>query len=132
MVRQRLHKVSIMQRTLLITVQGPWRTIDVELPGDALTGELLLLLLEMCSDPAVSPPREEEVAASWSLSVADTGKPLATVFTLFDNGVLDGDVLLLQERNLLPVAVAQVKGGIPELILPSEHTGWIGVTWERA
>jgi len=121
-----------MQRTLLITVQGPWRTVDVELPGDALTGELLPLLLEMCSDPAVSPTNGEREAASWSLSVARIGRPLAAAFTLFDNGLLDGDVLLLQERNLLPVPVAQVRQRIPELIVPSERTGGIGVIWEKA
>lgn len=121
-----------MQRTLLITVRGPWRTVDVELPGDALTGELLPLLLEMCGDPAAPPPHGERAAASWFLSVAATGKPLAEVLTLFDNSVLDGDVLLLQERSLLPVPVAQVKRGIPESIPPSERTGGIGVTWEKA
>lgn len=120
-----------MQRTLLITVRGPWRTVDVELPGDVLTGELLPLLLALCSDPAVPPPHGERVAASWSLSVANTGKPLAAAFTLFDNDVLDGDVLLLQQRSLMHGPVAQVRQGIPELILPSERTGGIGVTWEK-
>jgi hypothetical protein len=126
-----LRKVSIMQRKLLITVQGPWRAVDVELPGDALTGELLPLLLEMCSDPAVPPPHGERAAASWSLRVANTGRPLAEAFTLFDNSVLDGDILLLQERSLLTTSAAPIRRGIPGSILPSEHTGGIGVTWER-
>jgi hypothetical protein len=120
-----------MQRTLLITVQGRWRAVDVELPGDVLTGELLPLLLEMCSDPAVSPEHGKRAAASWSLSVAGTGKLLATAFTLFDNNILDGDILLLQERGLLPAPDTWVKRGIPESIPPSERTGGIGVTWER-
>jgi WXG100 protein secretion system (Wss), protein YukD len=120
-----------MQRTLLITVQGPRRTVDVELPGDVLTGELFPLLLEMCGDPAISPPPGERVAAFWFLTPARTGKPLASALTLFDNNILDGDVLHLQERSLLPEPVAQGKQGIPGSIQPSEYTGGIGVTWEK-
>jgi WXG100 protein secretion system (Wss), protein YukD len=130
-IRPRWHGVSVMQRTLLITVQGQWRAVDVELPGDALTGELLPLLLEMCSDPALPPAHGKRAAVSWSLSVAGTGKPLATAFTLLDNNILDGDILLLQERGLLPAPDTQVKQGIPESIPPSERSGGIGVTWER-
>jgi len=120
-----------MQRALLVTVQGPRRTVDVELPGDVLTGELFPLLLEMCGDPVMPPPPGERVAAFWSLTLAKTGKPLASVLTLFDNNILDGDVLLLHERSLLPEPGAQGKQGIPGSILPSEYTGGIGVTWEK-
>jgi hypothetical protein len=38
----------MLAATLLVTLRGPLKTIDLELPGDIAMGELIPLLLEIC------------------------------------------------------------------------------------
>ncbi len=42
-----------MQNTLLDTIRGSQRSVDIALPGDARVGEILPLLHEMCGSPGL-------------------------------------------------------------------------------
>lgn len=120
-----------MQQTLIVTVKGPKYTLDIELPGYVPISDLLPLLLEMSADTVTFAQSKEQPVDAWALSVQGLGEPMQRAFTLFDSGVLDGDILLLQMGSLPPRLSQNTLRGIPETIVPNEHTGMIGVTWER-
>lgn len=112
-----------MRQTLIITVKGPQRTIDIEVPGNVPVSDLLPLFLEMCGDAEESEPP----TASSVLSIVGMGKQLVSTLTLSANQVLDGDVLLLTKsgRAIVPVASQEVS----RTVIPGADTGMIGVTW---
>ncbi|MDQ2715183.1 MAG: EsaB/YukD family protein [Chloroflexota bacterium] len=118
-----------MQRTLLVTVKGPRHTIDVELPGDIPISDLVPLLVEMCVPPSMSATNMRTMP--WSLRSTQAGTPLTPTLTLFEAGVLDGVELVLQRRGTPPASGPRGEQFLPQSILPSEHTGGIGITWEK-
>ena len=85
--------------TLLVTIRGPFKTLDLELPGDVPAGELIPLLLEICG------PQEYDVQkvlqAPNSLQVEGMHTPLPPERTLIDADVCDGTVLVLQTNPFL-------------------------------
>jgi hypothetical protein len=85
--------------TLLVTVRGPFKTIDLELPGDVPAGDLIPLLLEICG------PQEYDgkkvLQAPVSLQVEGAHAPLLSDRTLIDADVCDGAVLVLQTKYSL-------------------------------
>ncbi|HLG62088.1 MAG TPA: EsaB/YukD family protein [Ktedonosporobacter sp.] len=123
-------------QTLLVTVRGPRRSVDMELPGDIPISDLLPLLLEMCGPPGLSAVKTNNLRAAWCLKLAHAGEPLKTSLTLIDAQVLDGAVLLLQEMIVLPqqavpVQQQQSREFRPRTILPGQSTGGIGIVWEK-
>jgi len=114
-----------MQQTLLVTVQGTRRKLDVELPGDVPVGELLPLLLQMCGIAEADPGR-------WAVSVSGTGRVLQAKRTLFGNGVCNGEILLLRRAEVAmnrPEAPRQ--GRVQKTFTPRPHGESITITWER-
>jgi len=92
--------------TLLVTVRGSFKTInlelpgiDLELPGDVPVGELLPLLLEICSSQEYDVTKV--LQAPISLQVEGMRTPLSLEKTLIDADVCDGAVLVLQENHAL-------------------------------
>jgi len=85
--------------TLLVTVRGPLKTRDLELPGDVSVRELIPLLLEICG------PQEYDLKkvlqAPISLQVEGMRAPLSSERTLVDADVCDGAVLVLQTNRIL-------------------------------
>ncbi|HLI70303.1 MAG TPA: EsaB/YukD family protein [Ktedonobacteraceae bacterium] len=122
-----------MSEKLLITIQSLQRTVDVQLPDDVRIGDLLPYLAEACG--FFEQPRHSSRAekAVWSLSAVGASQPFAAERTLADCGVMDGDTLQFQERISQVKPVAPVHEPAPDFadILPSEETGWLGVTWRE-
>jgi len=116
--------------TILVTIRGPLKTIDLELPGDVPVDELLPLLLEMCGSQENDP--QESPQAPISLQVAGARAPLSSDKTLIDAGVYDGTVLMLQTKhNPTPQAERLAPQRFaPKSVQPAAHTGGIGVTWK--
>jgi len=85
-----------MQQMLLVTIQGPQRTIDVTLPGDVPLYELFPFLVDICS--AAKPSFTENIPLQEfvSLSAERLQEILAPTCTLKESGMLDGDILCLQ------------------------------------
>jgi WXG100 protein secretion system (Wss), protein YukD len=117
--------------TLLVTVRGPFKTIDLELPGDVPVGELLPLLLEICG------PQENDskkvLQAPVSLQVLGARAPLSSNSTLIDAGVYDGTVLVLQ-TNHPPSTLAESSAprqSVQKSRPSGANTSGIGVTWEH-
>jgi hypothetical protein len=112
--------------TLLVTIRGPLKTLDLELPGDVPVGELIPLFLEICG-PGKNDP-QAMLQAPASLQVAGSSTPLPSDKTLIDADVSDGAVLVLQANHLSPVGSEQF---VPKTVRPNTKTRGIGVTWER-
>ena len=115
--------------TILVTIRGSLKTLDLELPGDVSVGELIPLLLGMCG---CQENDAEEFLQTVSLQVAGTCTLLSSDKTLLDAGVYDGAVLLLQTK---PVPTPQVERlapqqFVPKRVRPGVSTGGIGVTWK--
>lgn len=112
-----------MQQTLLVTVQGTRRKLDIELPGDVPVGELLPLLLQICG---ISRPD----ASKWAVSMSSTGRVLQAKRTLSESRVFDGEILLLRRAD---GAVRQGEALHRERRqqLPATQDGPIKITWER-
>ena len=68
----------MLAATVLVTIRGPFRTVDMELPGDVLIGELVPILLEICGIAKNDP--QAWYQASASLWVAGASAPLPNVF----------------------------------------------------
>jgi len=116
-----------MSRMLLLTIDGPGRELDLELPGDIPVTNLLPLLAEICCSERFA---SWEV---WTLVPKRTGADLAGARTLFDQDILDGDILILCQRGAVPGASTPVDltAQTQRDIIPSEQTGWIGVSWQQ-
>jgi MinD-like ATPase involved in chromosome partitioning or flagellar assembly len=81
-------------RTVLVTVQGPDRRVDVDIPLDRPVSELLPELVR-----AVDPTGAGALDASrWSLGPKG-GRPWVPTVKLADCGALDGSVLELKEST---------------------------------
>ncbi|WP_069803412.1 EsaB/YukD family protein [Thermogemmatispora onikobensis] len=130
-----------MRNRALVTVVGPDRALDLELPTDYTIGELLPFLCELCAAPmsrSTGGEGEEDGEAraeeEWLLFIEGFPDPLASGQTLSEAEVCDGMRLLL--RTLPPnsdqVAAADTQElFLPSFIVPSDSTGGIGVTWEQ-
>ncbi|HEX7736280.1 MAG TPA: EsaB/YukD family protein [Ktedonobacteraceae bacterium] len=109
-----------MQQTLLLTLQGPRRRLDIELPGDVPVSDLLPLLRQICGDAAGGD--------RWSLSRQTGGRPLQAAHTLLDNKVLDGEVLVLHKEGTPLEARSAKRQAAPAL---QTQGGSIRITWEK-
>jgi len=115
--------------TILVTICGPLKTIDLELPGDVSVGELIPLLVEMCGSQKNDP--QGSLQSPISLQVAGTRVPLSSDRTLIDAGVYDGTVLTLQtKRSPSPLVERSAPSPFtPKPVQPGANGGGIGVTW---
>ncbi|HEX4714772.1 MAG TPA: EsaB/YukD family protein [Ktedonobacteraceae bacterium] len=118
-----------MQKTLLVTVQGTQRELDIELPGDVLVSELLPLLLQMCGAPTST---RERSTIRWNISISDTGKTLQARRTLLENNVLNGDLLLLQKAQSAAIGSQRPEQEKrQDANAPRRQSASIGVSWEK-
>jgi len=83
-----------MHTTLLITISGTQRGIDLEAPGDIAINALLPTLLELCEPQPL--PNALNNPAAWGLGSIDNSQPLPATTSLIEAGVTDGAILLLQ------------------------------------
>lgn len=118
-------------RSVLVTVDAPHESLDLELPAEVPLRELLPILLELCRLP-VTPPGPSGAAASsvWALGVAGLG-PLPSSRSLAESEIVDGARLLLQDsltwRQPRPSDTsAGVRTGAPR-----RSASGIGVRWRR-
>jgi WXG100 protein secretion system (Wss), protein YukD len=120
----------MLAATVLVTVRGPSRTVDLELPGDVPVGELVPILLEICG--AEEDASQEGRQAPPGLWVAGTPGPLSSDTTLVDAGVYNGAVLGLQTDGYQPPLGDELaaRQHVPRSVEPGVNTGGIGVTWE--
>jgi hypothetical protein len=121
----------MLASTLPVTLRGPLKTIDLELPGDIALGELIPLLLEICGFQKSDPRALSQANAR--LQVAGTYTPLPLEKTLIDADVCNGTTLVLQtqeegHQNSPYSATPQQFG--PRWVQPGVDTGGIGVVWE--
>jgi hypothetical protein len=121
-----MQKKSVLNSTVLVTVQGPRRTFDLELPGDVPVSELLPFLLEICASK--ERPSQKGLESLVRLQVAGAPTPLAPERTLIEAGVGDGAVLVLQTST--PPESLAPQAFVPKAVRPTPKTGGIGITWE--
>jgi hypothetical protein len=111
---------------LFVTVRGPLKTLDLELPGDVPVGELIPLLLEMCgSQRNVS---QKGFGVPMKLQVVGARMPLSADITLSGADVCDGAVLVLETSMRVESPAPQHFA--PKAVRPTAETGGIGITWE--
>jgi hypothetical protein len=118
-------------QTLLVTIIGPQRTIDLEMPGEVPIGELLPIVMTLCGSPDFFP--QQNALSSWGLGVIDAFVPLPLFSSLSAEKIVNGTILQLKERS----AWASNRDGqkpkfVPEIIPPGPATGGIGIKWSKA
>ena len=114
-------------QTVLLTLIGSTRRIDLKLPAEVPIGDLLLKMLELCE------PRQAHFELSrWRLVLSGQGVVLPPTRSLSECGVVDGTHLLLQEYASFMAQQpqqAQSPSFQPRALPPSAGTGGIGVKW---
>ncbi len=83
-----------MPTTLLITVIGPQRRVDLEVPGEQPIWDLLSELLTICITSPLSPASQSP--AMWGLGRSEATSFFDARQSLLALGVVDGEVLQLQ------------------------------------
>lgn len=121
---------NMLTPTLLITIRGPLKTIDLELPGDVPVSELIPLFLEICGSQRNDP--QESLQTPARLQVAGRSASLPLNKTLIDAGVCDGAVLVLQTHRLPSIRAENLASqqSVPKTVRLDANAGGIGVTWE--
>lgn len=116
-------------QNILLTIIGPSRKYDLELPGDVPIHSLLPLLMDICGPtPALLP---EKGADEWCLCVAESYRVLNASLSLSDAEIFDGSILHLQKVSALKEERLPEKGFQPRALTPGPETGGIGVQWDR-
>ena len=117
-------------QTVLITLIGPARRIDLKLPAEVPVGDLLPKLLELCG-PQLNQP--QTALSQWCLVLSPKGMALLPNRSLRDCGVVDGAVLALQDNVSFIAQQRQTAAQTfrPQGIQPSASTGGIGVKWNN-
>jgi hypothetical protein len=130
-----VHKIFLFlnyfsMQTVLLTLIGPTRQIDLRLPAEIPIGDLLPILLELCG------PDDPEHASvntqpSWGLVFPANSAVLPPARSLRACGVVDGAILLLQDAAAFAAQQRQADDPSfrPQALLPSAETGGIGVRW---
>jgi hypothetical protein len=116
-----------MHTTLLITISGTQRGIDLEAPGDITIGALLATLLELC-EPQPLPHALNNVAA-WGLGSIDNSQPLPATASLIGAGITDGAILLLQPMDYWVSRRGQMPTAVPPVLAAGPHHP--GVIWNQ-
>jgi hypothetical protein len=117
--------------TVLVTIKGPRKTVDLELPSDVPVNELISLLLEICGpvEGRVNPTLQIPIC----LKPVDADTPLESTSTFVDAKIFDGAILALQINDQASRLVEQPieMQFVPKSIQPGLATGGIGVTWSK-
>jgi WXG100 protein secretion system (Wss), protein YukD len=115
-------------QTVLITLAGPVRRIDLKLPAEVAVGDLLPKLLELCGPQLAEP---QAGLSQWRLVLPSRGLTLPHNRSLRDCVVVDGTVLYLQDSTSSAVQQPQTTTQTfrPKIIRPNASTGGIGVKW---
>lgn len=114
-------------QTLLLTLIGPARRIDLKLPAEVPIGELLPKMLELCG-----PPQGLQMTpAQWRLVLPAKNAALPATHSLLACGVIDGMTLVLQSYTAFTEQQQQLQRSIfrPQALPPGANTGGIGVKW---
>jgi hypothetical protein len=113
-------------QTVLLTLIGSRRQIDLQLPAEVPIDDLLPKLLELCG-----PPQAQIGYTQWCLVTQDKGIILTPTHSLSEGGVVDGARLLLQEYTSVISQRQQAHAlpFLPRALAPSAGTGGIGVKW---
>ncbi|MEO7022234.1 MAG: EsaB/YukD family protein [Ktedonobacteraceae bacterium] len=114
-------------QTILLTLVGPTRRIDLKLPAEVPVGELLPKMVELC----VSPRLPQFAQAQWCLVIPGKGMALPPTYSLLACGVVDGAILLLQDHAAFVAKQQQAERSSfrPQVLQPGASTGGIGVKW---
>ena len=79
--------------SVLVTIDTPRQSYDLEVPGDVPIGELLPALAQMCGLVSLGQP------PAWVLA-GENGAPLQPGRTLISSGVIDGSRLQLHDATV--------------------------------
>lgn len=111
-------------QTVLLTLIGPTRRIDLKLPAEVPIGELLPKILELCDLPLAE-------QAQWRLVISGNHSVLPPTHSLLACGVVDGAILTLQNYAAFAATQRQAQASSfrPQGLQPSADTGGIGVKW---
>jgi hypothetical protein len=118
-------------QTVLLTLIGPTRRIDLRLPAEVPIGDLLPILLDLCG-PDASPHAPMDRSPAWYLMLPTSHAVLPSTHSLHACSVVDGAILLLLQDPAAFVAQQRQANGPsfhPQVLLPSTETGGIGVRW---
>jgi len=117
----------MLASTVIVTLRGPHKTLDMELPGDILVGELLPFLLIICGYAKDDARAFHRLGAR--LQVAGLAGILSSDKTLIDANVCDGMVLVLQTADSPLDESLAPQPSVPTSLQPGIATGGIGVNW---
>jgi len=113
--------------TMLVTVIGPGRAVDLEVPGETPISELLPTLLEICGpQPFRASLSDAFLWNVWGLRPWGSQQILQPNLSLAQVGILDGALLELQDLEALRSAKPR-PAFTPRTI--QAQPGGIGVTW---
>jgi hypothetical protein len=111
--------------TVLVTVDTPHASLDLELPAEIPLREVLPALLEVCGLPQAT---ESVTPEAWALGLAESG-PLPPSQTLLESAIVDGARLLLQDG--LSWRRPRLPGALADVAPPDMVAGGIAVRWRR-
>ncbi len=111
-------------QTLLLTINSPTGSLDLELPAEVPITHLLPALVKLCVSG------EQADAGPWSLRVSEMQMPLNPARTLLDARVVDGMTLTLESKSAVRSAPRQFASPFqPKTVRPGAASGGIGVKW---
>jgi WXG100 protein secretion system (Wss), protein YukD len=117
--------------TVLLTLCGPERSVDLEIPGDTPISQLGRLLTETAESKWAGPASSSTLQRGLG---AVNGTLLPPNCTLVDCGVFDGAVLVLQNDGVwvqqLSTEGAAARAQI-DLDPQVSDTGGIGIRWNK-
>jgi len=114
-------------QTVLLTIVGPERAIDLRLPTEVPVSELEPRILELCG---LRPERDQRPGGRWRLFLASSGVSLHAAQSLDEAGVVDGSILLLSDRDRATQPQQQRSRPFnPRTIQRGENSSGIGVKW---
>jgi hypothetical protein len=127
MALQRARFQQHQASSVLVTVQGPTRAIDLQLPTDTPVGELIPLLLPICVTQEENHPGDHEPV--WVLGI-EGQPPFGMHETLMSHDITDGTTLWLTDFNAprLPIPVPEVTVEPPVADIPVKVTD--GIRWK--
>lgn len=115
-------------QTVLVTITGPAKSRDLDVPGEIAVRDLLPELVKLCGTSSAAEITGE--SSAWVLRFPE-GNLLDTSRSLIELGVMDGAVLVLQNRYLLERERARAPQFQPQPVAPSRETGGIGIFWNK-
>lgn len=118
-------------KTVLTTVRGPQRTLDLELPGDVPVERLIALLLDVCA-PVYAYGQGSGAPLVWALG-PEGEEPLSPTASLVGSGVLDGASLVFCDAASWSSQAAMHSATLDStaITMPNEDTGGIAIRWNK-